>query len=131
MTGNISGGDVAAIIGVLAGALGALGGFTWTMFRIARGVSQINRAVNHQGPDEPVLIERVKALADAMAAHDDRATETRNKVAALEMLATSRHIETRDTLLALSDGQDEIRKGLSRLGARVAKVEAVKKAGTR
>ncbi len=131
MIAEINGADVAAILSVLAGALGALGLFTWTIFRIARGVAQINRAVNHQGPDEPVLIERIKALGEMMVAHDERATETRNKVAALELLATSRHKETSEALVTLSHGQDEIRKGLSRLQGRVSKVETAKKAGAR
>lgn len=123
--------DVGLIVGALGSFLTILGAFTWTIFRIARGVAQINRAVNHQGPDEPPLIERVKALAETMRRHDEAAAETRDRLASLERLSTSRHAENRESLAGLASGQDEIRKAVGRLGARVSKVEAVRQPGAK
>ncbi len=131
MNAIIEANDIGLILGAVGSLLTVIGAFALGVVRMARSLSQINRAVNHQGPDEPPLVEIVKGLRDMMAVHDERATDTRNKVAALELLATSRHRETSEALVGLSHGQDEIRKGLSRLQGRVSKVETAKKAGAR
>lgn len=131
MNAVIEANDIGLILGAVGSLLTVIGAFALGVVRMARSLSQINRAVNHQGPDEPPLVEIVKNLRDMMAVHDERATDTRNKVAALELLATSWHRETSEALVTLSHGQDEIRKGLSRLQGRVSKVETAKKAGAR
>ena len=70
----IEGSDVAVIIGVLSGALGALTAFTLTIFRIAQTMAgdlrSINRAVNHQDPSAPTLIDRVKGIEAGQVAHN-------------------------------------------------------------
>ncbi len=123
MNAIIEANDIGLILGAVGSLLTVIGAFALGVVRMARSLSQINRAVNHQGPDEPPLVEIVKGLRDMMAVHDE--------VAALELLATSRHRETSEALVGLSHGQDEIRKGLSRLQGRVSKVETAKKAGAR
>lgn len=108
--------DLAMLIGALVGILAPLGAFVWTMFRVARGVSQINRAVNHQGPDEPTLVERVKTIEARFDTHDDRAASLGERVQRLEILGTSRH----DEVVA---GLAKLERAVTRLGARTAKVE--------
>jgi hypothetical protein len=113
--------DLAMLIGALVGILAPLGVFVWTMFRVARGVSQINRAVNHQAPGDPTLVQRVIAIEERFAGHDDRAARLGDRVGRLEVLGTTRH----DEVIA---GLAKLERSMSRLGARTAKVEQSQRA---
>lgn len=130
MIGALEAQDLNVVVAAVAALLTAISAFIWAMFRIIRGLSQINRAVNHQGPDEPPLVEIVKGLRHTMALHNERAIETRDRLSSLERLSTSRHTENRDTLSELKDGQEEIRKSVNRLSVRTSKLERTKPGGT-
>lgn len=113
----MTGADLGIILGVIIGGLTGLTAFVTAMFRIARGVAQINTAVNHADPGEPTLHERVIAIEAAQRAHNDR------QVVA-EATARVRHEENTTTLAALS-------KDIRSLGARLTRHEHETKPPTR
>lgn len=116
--------DLAILIGAMVGGLGALGAFVWTMFRVARGVAQINRAVNHADPDEPTLRERVISIEQRFDAHDARAAQLGERVQRLEILGTTRHDEVLGAL-------GKVEKAVGRLATRTSKVEATQRESRR
>lgn len=104
--------DLGVLIGALFGGLGGLAAFTWTIFRIARGVSQINRAVNHQDDGAPTLVQRVIGLEEAQAAHNETARKLEQRVQRIEILGTTRHDENTETLAALQRSVAALRKDI-------------------
>lgn len=66
MIGWLSQGDAA----VLVALIGLFGGAQWVQGRkAAKQLTQINKAVNHVGPDEPTLIQRTRNLETVVAAN--------------------------------------------------------------
>lgn len=104
--------DLGILIGALSGGLTGLAAFTWTIFRIARGVSQINRAVNHQEADAPTLVQRVIGLEQAQHAHNETAQKLEQRVQRIEILGTTRHDENVETLAALQRAVAALRKDI-------------------
>lgn len=112
----MSGQDLALILGTIIGGLGALAAFVTAMFRITRGVAEINRAVNHQGPEEPRLVERVKAMVERVDAIETAQKAHNDRQLLAEATARVRHEENQAAL-------GELRKEIRSLGARVTRHE--------
>lgn len=123
----MTGQDLAIIIGAFAGGLGGLAAFSWTIVRMARGISQINRAVNHQAPGAPTLVERVARMESAQGAHNDRQLTN-------EMMASRRHAENAAALdkqrEELTAALDALSKDVRSLAARVSRQENAKPGAT-
>lgn len=113
----IEGSDVAVIIGVLSGALAALAAFTLTIFRIAQTMAgdlrSINRAVNHQDPNAPTLIERVKGIEAGQAAHN-----------AAALLVSERVQRIEESHASLAEARNGVVAALGDVVIRLARIEA-------
>lgn len=68
--------DAAVIVAVIGGVA------TWMGVRTRKEIRQINRAVNHQGDDQPTLIQRVIRLEENQAIHTSWTEEALKSVAA-------------------------------------------------
>jgi len=95
-------GDVAVLLGVMIGGLTGLTAFVAAVFRIAKAMADdvraINRAVNHQDPGEPTLIDRVKKLGEDQAVHVEAAKGIAARVEVIETWNSNRHIQNQNEL---------------------------------
>lgn len=68
---------------VVASFIAAVGASVNTVLslRTRRDAKQINRSVNHVGPDEPTLIQRVRRMERETAAHRRWEAETFDRIA--------------------------------------------------
>lgn len=110
--------DLGVLIGAAATALSALTAWTATIVkltRVSRNVDAINRAVNHQPPEEPPLVERIKNLEAGQRSHSDRQQldllVVRQRLDDLTV-AVAEHAAKHDESLA------ELRRDVRSLGAR-------------